>query len=59
MKYKQIILKKMFEINNFLNAQDALISTGRSAEEIKHQIERVRDKIREIEVLLNSEQESF
>jgi hypothetical protein len=49
----------MFEINNFLNAQDALISTGRSAEEIKHQIERVRDKIREIEVLLNSEQESF
>lgn len=59
MKYKQLILRKMFELNNFLNAQEALLSSGRSLEEVKIQIQKIRDKMHEIEVLINGEQESF
>ena len=49
----------MSELNNFLNAQDALLSTSRSVDEIRFQIEKIRSKVQEIEVLINGEQESF
>lgn len=55
MKYKQLIQKKIFELNNFLNGQDALLSTGRSVDEIRAHIERMKAKLQEIEVLINSE----
>ena len=55
MKYKQLIQKKIFELNNFLNGQDALLSTGRSIDELRAHIERMRAKLQEIEVLVNSE----
>jgi hypothetical protein len=57
MKYKQLIQKKIFELNNFLNGQDALLSTGRSIDEIRAHIERMKSKLQEIEVLINSETE--
>ena len=57
MKYKQLIQKKIFELNNFLNGQDALLSTGRSIDEIRAHIERMKSKLQEIEVLVNSETE--
>jgi hypothetical protein len=57
MKYKQLIQKKIFELNNFLNGQDALLSTGRSIDEIRAHIERMKAKLQEIEVLINSETE--
>ena len=59
MKYKQLILKKIFELNNFINGQRALISTGRSRDEIFAQMERLEQKLKEIEVLINTEQELF
>lgn len=59
MKYKQIVLKKIFELNNFLNGHEALLSTGRSLEEIKAHLERVKAKLQEIEVLVNGEQDTF
>lgn len=59
MKYKQLILRKIFELNNFLNGHDALLSTGRSLEELRTHIEKMRAKIQEIEVLINSEQETY
>lgn len=59
MKYKQLILKKIFELNNFLNAQDALVSTGRTKEELHAHLQKVKDKLHEIEVLINSENESY
>ena len=59
MRNKQLILRKLFEVNNFLNAQDALLSTNRSVEEIKAQIERIKAKLHEVEVLVNGEQETF
>jgi len=57
MKYKQLIQKKIFELNNFLNGQDALLSTGRSIDELRAHIERMKAKLQEIEVLINSETE--
>lgn len=57
MKYKQLIQKKIFELNNFLNGQDALLSTGRSVDEIRAHIERMKAKLQEIEVLINGESE--
>ena len=57
MKYKQLIQKKIFELNNFLNGQDALLSTGRSIDELRAHIERMKAKLQEIEVLINSESE--
>ena len=57
MKYKQLILRKLFEINNFLNGQEALLSTGRSIDKLRAQLERIRAKLQEIEVLINSESE--
>ncbi len=58
MKYKQLILKKIFELNNLINGQKALVSTARSREEIQAQLERVESKLKEIEVLINSEHEN-
>lgn len=58
MKYKQLILKKIFELNNLINGQKALISTARSREEIQAQLEKVESKLKEIEILINSEQEN-
>jgi hypothetical protein len=57
MKYKQLILRKIFELNNFLNGQEALLSTGRSIDELRAQMDRIRAKLQEIEVLVNSESE--
>lgn len=57
MKYKQLILRKIFELNNLINSQRALVSTARSQEEIHAQLERVKAKLDEIEVLINSETE--
>jgi hypothetical protein len=57
MKYKQLILRKIFELNNLINSQRALVSTARSQEEIHAQLDRVKSKIEEIEVLINSESE--
>lgn len=58
MKYKQLILRKIFELNNLINGQKALVSTARSREEIQAQLERVESKLLEIEVLINSESEN-
>ena len=57
MKYKQLILRKIYELNNLINGQRALVSTARSQEELHNQLERVKAKLEEIEVLINSESE--
>jgi hypothetical protein len=58
MKYKQLILRKIFELNNLINGQKALLSTARSREELQAQLEKVESKLYEIEVLINSESEN-
>ena len=58
MKYKQLILRKIFELNNLINSQRALVSTARSQDEIHAQLDRVKSKLEEIEVLIHSESEN-
>jgi hypothetical protein len=58
MKYKQLILRKIFELNNLINSQRSLVSTARSQEELYNQLDRVKSKLEEIEVLINSENEN-
>jgi hypothetical protein len=59
MRYKQLLLRKLFEIENFMNVQKAMISDNRPREEFADQIKKVEDKLKEIEVLINTEEESF
>ena len=59
MRYKQIILKKISEIVNFINVQKAMLSDNRPRNEFAAQIEKLEEKLKEIEVLINTEQESF
>jgi hypothetical protein len=57
MKYKQLILRKLFELNNLINSQRALVSTSRPQDEINSHLDKIKYKIEEIEVLINSENE--
>lgn len=59
MRSKQLVLKKVFELNNLINAHRALLSTARSREEIFAQIERIQAKLTELEVLVNREEDKF
>lgn len=59
MRYKQLILKKIFELTNLLNVQRAMLSDNRPREEFLTQIEKQVQKVQEMEVLINTEQESF
>ena len=59
MRSKQLVLKKIFELNNFINGQKALISTARSREELLAQLERLEAKLKEIEVFVNREEDTF
>lgn len=59
MRSKQAVLKKIFELNNFINGQKALISTARSREELLAQLERLEAKLKEIEVFVNREEDTF
>jgi hypothetical protein len=59
MRNKQLILRKFFELANFINVQKAMLSDNRPREEFAAQIEKVENKLKEIEVLINTEHESF
>lgn len=59
MRSKDLVLKKIFELNNLINAQRALLSTARSREEIFAHLERIEAKIKEIEVFVNREENTF
>jgi hypothetical protein len=55
MRNKQLILKKFFEITNFINVQKAMLSDNRPREEFANQIAKIENKMKEIEVLINTE----
>ena len=59
MRQKQLVLKKLQEIQILLNGEKALISTARSREELLQQIERIEVKLHETEVLINRENEEW
>jgi hypothetical protein len=55
MRNKQLILRKFFEIANFINVQKAMLSDNRPREEFSIQINKIENKLKEIEVLINTE----
>lgn len=59
MRQKQIVLKKIFESYNLIMGQRSLISTARSREELQAQLQRLEEKLKEIEVLINREEDLF
>jgi antitoxin component of MazEF toxin-antitoxin module len=59
MRQKQLVLKKLQEIQILINGEKALISTARSREELLQQLERIETKLHETEVLVNRENEEW
>lgn len=59
MRNKQLVLKKFFELGNFINVQKAMLSDNRPRNEFENQVQKIEDKLKEIEILINTEQESF
>lgn len=59
MRQKDLVLKKLQELKNFVNGERALISTARSTAELLQQLERIEAKMQEIEVLINRENQEW
>jgi len=58
MRYKQLVSKKLDELNNIMLGLNSLLSQNPSREQIQNQIEKHKSKVEEIQTLVNSEQES-
>jgi hypothetical protein len=56
---KQIVLKKIQDLKNFIAGARALLSTARTREEMQNQLDRIQAKADEIEILINRENESW
>ena len=57
MRYKQLVSKKLDELNNIMLGLNSLLSQNPSREQIQNQIEKHKSKVEEIQTLVNSEQE--
>jgi hypothetical protein len=57
MRYKQLVSKKLDELNNILLGLNSLLSQSPTREQLQNQIEKHKDKVEEIQTLVNSEQE--
>ena len=57
MRYKQLVSKKLDELNNIMLGLNSLLSQNPSREQLQNQIEKHRSKVEEIQTLINSEQE--
>jgi hypothetical protein len=58
MRYKQLIQKKITELKNQIHSQSANISQLRPPDELRFQLEKMLDKIQEIDVLINTEHDT-
>lgn len=59
MKHKELIIRKFNELNNLIMAQDSSISRLEHPDTLRNQLERMRIKMNEIEVLLNNEEQQI
>lgn len=59
MRQKDLVLRKLSELQNLINAQKALVSTARPQQELHVHLERIESKMQEIEVLVNRENQSW
>ena len=58
MRYKELVTKKLSELVNMIMYQNSQISQLRPPQELKETLERMQDKINEIQHLINTEHEA-
>jgi hypothetical protein len=58
MRYKELVTKKLSELVNMIMYQNSQISQLRPPQELKDTLERMQDKINEIQHLINTEHEA-
>lgn len=58
MRYKQLITKKLGELINMIMYQSSQISQLRPPQELKETLERMQDKISEVQHLIDTEHDS-
>jgi len=58
MRYKELITKKLGELVNMIMYQNSQISQLRPPQELKATLEKMQDKINEVQHLINTEHES-
>jgi hypothetical protein len=59
MRYKQLVTKQLDEVKNLIIGQESMISQLRPPAELKAQLERIQNKLQEIQVLVNTENETM
>ena len=59
MRYKQLVEKKLDELKNQIHSQNASISQLRPPVELKDQLEKMLNKIHEIQTLINTEDQEI
>jgi Lon protease-like protein len=57
MRYKQLVSRKLEELASIVNGLSSLLSQNPTREQVQNQIEKHKDKLEEIQTLINSEQE--
>lgn len=55
MRYKQIVSKKLDELDNVILGLKSLLSGSPSREQVENQFTKSKDKIEEIQTLINAE----
>jgi hypothetical protein len=58
MRHKELITKKLGELVNMIMYQSSQISQLRPPQELKETLEKMQDKINEVQHLINTEHES-
>jgi hypothetical protein len=58
MRYKELVTKKLSELVNMIMYQNSQISQLRPPQELKETLERMQEKINEIQHLINTEHEA-
>jgi len=58
MRYKELVTKKLSELVNMIMYQNSQISQLRPPQELKDTLEKMQEKINEIQHLINTEHEA-
>lgn len=58
MRYKELVTKKLNELINMIMYQNSQISQLRPPQELKETLEKMQEKINEIQHLINTEHEA-
>ena len=57
MKHKELVIRKFGELVNLIAGQESAISRLEHPDGLKQQLERMRFKLNEIEILINNEEQ--